>query len=109
MTPQEIEQDIIKNCEEAVAQGWRIVRNTCCLEHYKACCALGSLQALNLKWRSSSLNTVAAATYQMNEAETRNFVFGFDDISHTLYDCTEEVLSHPFYKMGQRIARKFIE
>lgn len=100
MNIEDIKEDLIKTCEQAIALGWTLVNNETFSSKHKTCCALGAHTAINEMFLFSFYE-IAKRKYGMSVFQTSHFVNGFDDI------VSPDDINNEYFQLGQYLREKF--
>lgn len=105
MNIEEIEKNLIQQCERALAEGWCIIQFESFAPSRKLCCALGAnlIDRKDITPRSmvtKILYDIVVNKYGMSQQNINDFIDGYDNGYGHMDD--------PFFQMGKRLKEKFI-
>lgn len=105
MNIEEIEQDLIRVCDAALANGWTLTKHITFNPDTKQCCALGAHYVGSYPPPMlMSFAHIARNKYGLNNEQASNLASGFDcDFDSIVYGQDDD----PFFQLGRRLNYKY--
>lgn len=104
MNIKDIEQDLIKACDTAIKEGWKIIPSITMRAEQKTCCALGAVCVMAPNTYELDFGIIARLRYGMSCNNTGAFVDAFDGLNYNKFG--QE--SDQFFQMGERLRKRYL-
>lgn len=112
MKLEEIEQDLIRLCDAAVAKGWTLKQNSTYCPANNKCCALGAAYVVHpdvYDVFNISYARVAKARYGLNRAEAVTLTDGFDGQSFREDYYLNRDHWYGLHQIGVRLRQRYVK